>query len=708
MPYNPDQEKHRFYDLRRRAEALGAYRDPDIATYLAHLEQNPSHTGLAAQIGFWLDEYEEEQRLSPNFLAPPPSAEDLEHPVHPADFMLGQTTETGVPFGVRIGVDCGSIVVAGISGGGKTTLIQNIVARVHQFLPRVAILVFDVKGDFTCIASIPGPSIHVHRVQEELRLGLLKPPAGVPLESWLATVATYFCEYRGLKKSRHLFLDVAHRLCRHFGVDQDPAKPWPSLKNILEYLNQMRGARFGKDAEYKASLTNELHGLLDDTGSVFDTCDGTSLDEHLLCPGGIAVAQLDTTPVPAQQLIISLGIERIIQAQKAKNVHNTELQVLVILDEAQLVLSQSADHASANGVAPLAGQLLRAREMALGFVVAPHLLPDISRSVLAAAKTVFVVGGLSDSLSIDLADRMLNLPAKAKTMIPRLGRGQAITREIGKGIAYTDAFLVDLDVPELVKDAIDEPARRKMMAQKRSLLPATPSKPLTDYPSIVAELNPGRAGSQSPASATTTGHPQTQEQQDMLLECARHRDDWMKERQARVNISDYKVFLKLAQSLEAQGLLAVHEIRLGSTTYTFIEVTDAGWQAIQRPKPQGYIGHGSFVHTVLIGRISRHLTAQGWSNVQPEFRIGQNLHAVDIYGRSPTGIPTALEVTLSMSNVVSNALNSVAVPGGVPELIFLCQVDADVKKATKLLAQNKGLSAYLPQIRIRRIDQFIS
>ncbi|MBP7935819.1 MAG: DUF87 domain-containing protein [Phycisphaerae bacterium] len=702
-----DNDWHRLLGLQRRAEALGARRDPTIDSYLGHLEFDPRNPALADLISTWLDEHEQEQRLAPNRLAPPPAIEELYDPQMLPDFTVGQTTETGVLFGPRL-ADCGSMVVTGIAGGGKTSLVQNIVARTHRCLPGATTLAFDVKGDFTNMASLPGSAIHVHKAREELRFQILSPPAGVALQAWLATVADYFCGYRGLQKSRHLFLDATLRLCRHFGVDQDPTKPWPSLFSVLDYFGQMRGPRFGKEAEYKASLVNELRGLLEDTGSVFDTSDGIDLDTHLLSPGGIAVVQLDTLPVSAQQFIISLSIERIIRTRAARNIHNAGLEVLVVLDEAQLVLSQAADRASTNGIAPLANQLLRARETGVAFLVVSHLLPDISRAVLAAAKSMYVVGGLSDALSVDVAARTLNLPYEAKTMIPRLGRGQALVREIGKGGTYTDAFLVDLDPPELVKDAIDEPTRQRLMAPKRATFPASPSRPLADYPSLVAELNLPKPAPTNPSPTSSTGPSLTQDQYDLLLDCAHHRDDWMKERQARLNIHNYKILEKLAQSLAAQGLLVVHEIRLGSAKYSFMEVADYGWQTLQLAKPLHYIGHGSFLHTVLINRVSRYLSAQNWSYVQTEFRIGQNLHAVDVYGRSPAGVATGFEVTLSHSNVVSNALNSLAVPGGVQELFFLCPVTKDCRAVEGLLQQDPRVAPYLPQIKTCRIDQFTS
>ena len=705
---NPQQGARVLEALQRRAEFLGARRDPSIDAYFTMLEYDPSNQTVAELIESKLSEYEEQQRVAPNWLPRPPEAAELYSDQSKPDFPLGVTTETGVFFGPRILADCGSIAVTGISGGGKTCLIQNIVARAHQSLPSVASLVLDLKGDFTNMASLPGRHIYVVRPGDELRLQVMRPPDGVDLAPWLSTLATHFCEYRGLIKSRHVFLDVCLRLCHHFGVDQDPSRPWPSLHNVLDYLKLMRGPRFGKEAEYKASLVNELHGLLNDSGSSFDTADGVDADQHLLAPGGICVLQLYTRPVSVQQFIGSIIIERIVQSRIARNVHNTPLEVLIVLDEAQLILSHAADYRSAQGVAPLANQLLRAREAGVGFIVAPHLLPNISRGVLASAKTFFVVGGLSDSASIDLAVRMLNLPSRAGSMIPRLGLGQALVREIGKEGIYTDAFLVNLDPPDLDKRAIDEPARLRLMRPKLAGLPGAPSSLLRDYPAIMTELGIPREATSSGQPPNSSGPAMTHEHFDLLHDCAVHPSDWMTERRVRLKASDYKVILKTARFLEGQGLLALREQRLGRATCMALEVTDAGWQALGRNKPSGYIGHGGFIHTVCIARLAKSLAAQHWTNVQTEFRVGSHLHPVDVFGCSPQGVATGFEVTLSFSNVVSNALKTFAAPGVVQELIFLCPIMKDCKRAKALVQAEQQLAPHHSCIRICRIDQFIS
>lgn len=112
----------------------------------------------------------------------------------------------------------------------------------------------------------------------------------------------------------------------------------------------MRTARFGKEAEYKTSLVNELQGFLDDTGRVFDTADGVDLHDHLLAQGGIVVLQIDSLPVSAQQLIGSLSVERVIRSQNANNIHNSQLADRFALvtagqTEARVTVAQGPDGA---------------------------------------------------------------------------------------------------------------------------------------------------------------------------------------------------------------------------------------------------------------------------------------------------------------------------------------------------------------------------
>ncbi len=701
-----DNFRQRLAAIRQRAESIGARRNPDIDGLLTMFE---IESGDAAQIEIlsrMINEFVEEQRYNPNHLERAPSDEDLYDPTCPPDFIIGQTTETQVPYGPRIAADCSSVVLTSVPGGGKTSTLLHIILGVHRFISKACILIFDVKGEFACLASLPHPNIHVHKMRE-IRWNPLRPPAGVELDQWLPTVATHLAETRGLKKSRHVLLDAMKKLCAHFGVDKDPTKPWPSLFNVLDYLKQMPKATFSKVGDYKESLCNELQGLLDDTGRTFDTSDGIDAAQ-MTTQGGIFVMQMHDLPVEAQQFIMSVVVEYVVDERIARNVHNAHLDTLIIVDEAQLVLSSAADYRSSHGIAALASKLLKGRESCVGFIIVAHLLTHISRAVLASAKTVILVGGLGDASNIEIAANMMNLPYMAKTMIPRLGRGQAIVREIGKGCQYTDAFLVDIDPPPIAKDAVDEPTRRQLMAAKLARFPATPSKPLTDYPSVMAELHPGKTPPQPSAASASGGQGTSQDEMNVLQDAARYPDDFMKERQARLRVKDYKVFQKWCDALQLKQLVVIHEERIGKATYTFIEVSDAGWQALRQPKPAHYVGHGSFLHTVYSSRVAAHLKKNGWSHVRTEHPVGPSAHAIDIFGVSPQGVQTGFEITLSTSNVCTNALKSLAGAGGVQQLVFLCRLKSDCQGVERLLHKDSAVASYLGRIQVQCLDSYIS
>jgi len=697
----------RLAALRQRADALGARRNEDIDELLYLLEHQLADVSLLESLSLMLDQFEKEQRYNPNYLERAPSDDDLYDPTCPPDFIIGKTIETNVDYGPRIVADCGSVVITGVSGGGKTTLVLHVVLELHRKIRNAAALILDVKGEFSCFATLAHPDVHVHPMRD-LRWNPLRPPLRVELDQWLPIVASYLAETRGLRKSRHIMLAVMKSLCVHYGVDKDPTRPWPTLFNVLDYLKQLPRAAFSKQGDYRESLVNELQGLLDDTGKIFDCSQGGIDIMQMTTPGGIFVIQMQDLPVEAQQFIISIVTEHIIDGRVARNIHNVPLQVLLVLDESQLVLSSSADYRSPHGIAPFASKLLKGRESGVGFVVVVHLLTHISRAVLASAKTVYVVGGLADSTNIQIAADMMNLPPRARTMIPRLGRGQAIVREMGTGSCFTDGFLISVDPPPIAKDVVSEPARRQLMAPKLARFPSTPSVPLTTHPSVMAELCPDKRPPQPAAAGASTNQGLSQDETAVVQDCARYPDDYMKERRDRLGIKDYKAFQQLCDALQLKQLVILHEERVAKVTYTFAELTDLGWKASGVPKPPHYIGHGSFMHTVYCRRMARNLKKNGWTRVKTEHPIGPSAHAVDVFGVNPQGVATALEVTLSTSNVCSNALKSLAGSGAVQQLVFLCRLKSECQAVERILRNDPALAPYLGRIQVQCLDSYVS
>lgn len=87
--------------LLKRADAIGARRDPEIDKRLRMLEQGYDDSGLAELVAYMLDDFEEEQRYNPNYLEGAPDAvEDLYGQGKQPDYQLGVTTETGIPVGL--------------------------------------------------------------------------------------------------------------------------------------------------------------------------------------------------------------------------------------------------------------------------------------------------------------------------------------------------------------------------------------------------------------------------------------------------------------------------------------------------------------------------------------------------------------------------------------------------------------------------------
>ncbi len=686
-PYRDDAFRKRTGDLLRRMKILRADRELTIARLAKRLEANPASDTIANRLKALLDAYEEWSLRHPIHLPPPPTEEDLYPDGRPPDFVIGEVIESeGLLYGPRFSGEAGTTVITGIPGGGKTTLVHRLIDGVLSSMPEVSILILDPRLDSTCLLGI-GRRVSVVKTSE-IRFNLLRPPPGVELHQWLRTLAHDLCESRGLKKSRHVLLDAMLGACHEFGVDQDPDRPWPSLADVLRYVERNYRRRFKQ--EYVASLITELQGLLDETGTLFDTSGGASLMGELLIPGTAFALQTDPLPPAAQRFLASVLVDHVFACQMARNVHNLGLRYLVVLDEAQVILPESADRASDDSVAPLSHLLLRARETGIGFIIVAHELCRISPAVLAASRLRVVVGNLGHTNDMVMAVRMMNLPLETMEMFGALGRGEAIVQELGRD--FGSPFLVAIKPPIIAKDVIDEDTRQRMMKPFLDTLDQTPSLPLP---------------SRSKSAAAPDPNALTPLQMRLLMDCCSHFYSGTNARAERLALADYKTLKEAIAGLAKMKLIKPLLLQIGSRRFEIIEVLPEGWAKTHQKRPTDYTGRGGLQHRTLIEWARKRLQSLGWRELIIENVIGPNRHPADLTGISPAGLFVAFEVCYSTTrNVCDHARNSFG-PGGAQELHFLSCTQADCDKTRRLLDGDPTLTAILPHIRVVRLDRFL-
>jgi hypothetical protein len=702
MPNTPrwqqrrEATQNRAHAQLRRADALGARRDPMIDGVAKLFELDPCDESLVDQFQFMLDQYEEEQELFPNWLEVAPTADQLYPAGTGPDFTVGTVSERGFRYGPRI-ADCSSIWISGIIGGGKSTLIQHLVTGTMQHFPHTAILLLDSKRDTPCLASL-GPRVVVVTTNE-IRLNVLSVPPGATPAYWSNIVTRCFCEIYGLRQSRHILTDELNNLYDRFHTSENPDGPEPSMVNLLQSLQEKTRPRFGKQ-EYVQAMVTPLHGLVRETESMLDTCRGISVVNEMLMPGRVFSLLTDTLSQATQQFIGSIIIEHFSAYQLAQNIHNPPLRLLVVLDEATALLATAADALASSSVSPLATLILRGRELGIAFVVVGHMPAQLSRAVLVGAKTCYVVGGLPDATNVGVAADIMHLSPRATGILSHIPKGQALAREAGQ--SYSHPFLVTVDPPSIRKDGVSEAMRRQLMAPILATFPATPSLPL-----------PKEAKPKAKRAVTAGAEPGppvpalSDRQLAVLRHCCEFPQLFSTERMPALKVNDYHQFDGVVEQLAKLYLVTIHTPQLGSHKYTFIEVTETGWAAAGMDKPAGYIGHGGVLHTVLIARVAEHLRQLRWQDVRTEHPVGPAGHRVDVYGIQ-NGVRTGLEISLSLSNVVDNALNSAIGQESVQSLIFLCDVASNCRKVESILQKTPELEPHLDRICVERIDQHVS
>jgi hypothetical protein len=700
-----DKNQERYREARQRLDQLSQLADrhgllqlPFIRKWLFHLELSPTDTILADHIEGLIQQNKDNPLLK---IAAPESLEALYGPGGKPDFRVGQTTLTGVEYGPQLVKGSSNCMISGVNNGGKSSLVMHLINGFYFKHPTVGIFIPDLKNECSYVGQFPLHRINVHPYTC-IRLNLLRPPRGIELTAWLAIVATTIAVYRGLIKSRHVLLDCLIELCKLFGVDINPNRPWPTFQNLIEIIGNRPRKLFDKLGQYQASLLNELMGFLKDSSNIFNTSDGLPVSE-LSRPGQIFVLQLKNLETSVQQILISLvGIYHIID-QESQGKQNLPMRTCIVLDEAQMVLARIKDREAPNGLTPLAHQLIQGRSSGTAMVTVTHLPDQISTAVLSSAQTVYVVGGTSDADNAYLMGKMMNLSHQTLPVFSKLRQGQMLVREIG--LEFKEPFLVDIDPPPLDKNAIDETTLDELMAYKRAEFSPTPARSLSEY----TRINPDQEHSSSTEKTPSPPPNETsldQEQLDILNDAVRHWDDFNAIRCKRLKIKDYQHFNQQLKILEGQGFLVRHKMTIGSKTPIFIEVTEKGFQAVGKVRPPDYCGKGGFEHAVTGRLTEKNRKSLHWKNCQREFPVGPKPHLIDLYGISPEGVVTGFEISLSMSNVVANAINSLT-GSNLHRLVFLCCTQSEARKVEALLKKDAQVVALMARISCECLDKYI-
>jgi DNA helicase HerA-like ATPase len=428
--------------LKRLIDEHNLQRAPWVARVLAAIEHGMISDAMARNLLHAIEPLVRDALDHPNFLHPAPEHSEL-YPSAPPDIEIGHLVDRpDVRFGLRLADRPRSILIAGNSGAGKTTVARNIILQTDSI--GTTVIVFDRKQDYIDLPDLCHSDWLRVSVYDMVRIGL-DAPDGVPPKAWVNIVASIFSARAGMIAAWTAFAAVLWWLLGVLNADPNHPTRWPSLQLVLDVLNAAPEKLFAAKAEYVGTLKTALQTAVQAVDT-FDCFGGLDLERDIIRPGkSIVIEMPNVTPAWIRQLIQDLLIAQLIygrvhRAQKS----NRGAEVILVMDEADQDATLESDRRFPDQMSPLSLLLRMGREFGLMVIVGASRLNHLSPYVLLEPSYHLILNQ-SDAASILAARNTLLLPPGAEQMLPGLQPGMCIVRE--NGGPWSHPLLVQLDPP---------------------------------------------------------------------------------------------------------------------------------------------------------------------------------------------------------------------------------------------------------------------
>ena len=317
----------------------------------------------------------------------------------------------------------------GGSGFGKTWLARAFIARLWNAL-RIPSLCLDWKGDYSELIRHIGGVVWTAGEDfsvNPLKLEGLSPSARSEVAAEILISTTKLTALQAGDAVK-----VMHELYRERGIvdentqAENEAKKPPTVLDLITRLEEKveRGAYRGEEANNMRWAIRKLR-LVE---RVYKAEDVDFFDTVLKVPTAINLSRLVGSDI-AKNLIINSVLQRLYE--KCEGMNFSDLRLMVIMDEAHLVLKQETDDKIKVVMEPLAVRLVReGRKYGFGIFMLSQLGTDVREE--AAANVAFVCGFyLGTPKQMSVAENWIKMSPTEKVIYESLPRGGFFLKEMG-------------------------------------------------------------------------------------------------------------------------------------------------------------------------------------------------------------------------------------------------------------------------------------
>jgi DNA helicase HerA-like ATPase len=311
--------------------------------------------------------------------------------------------------------------IFGASGGGKTNMMRILAAQCLN--DAISVVVLDSKEDFTACSSLRRENVRVLAV-DGIPLALLQPPPEQTISEFVDNFSDIFARSLGIYASRLYLIDQLHALYQQ--------TPHPSYRQLLSLVEKERPERnYGSIADYRERILAFGKLIHYSLGDVVDYANSDALDE-IFSHRGVTVIRCSQLSNAVRTFYASYLLNYIFQ--RRRNPKNVTHLVVVILDDAQELLSGGVYQEATDRYSPIVSRALDARSRRIGLVAGLQSFSHTSPAFKQQCSTmIFTAARGEDAHAIQ---RWLGLSSEETGKLQNLMPGEVVCRTALFGVQY--------------------------------------------------------------------------------------------------------------------------------------------------------------------------------------------------------------------------------------------------------------------------------
>lgn len=366
---------------------------------------------------------------------------------------LGNVGDTESSFGLSINEMTQHILLAGMSGSGKTTILYNMMNQLLK--KRIPFFCFDFKKEFRGFIR-ESDDVLVLR-PENFKLNPLRPPEGIQPLRWISIFSDVFCHSTSLLEGSNSFLlDQVYNLYRLWGIFDD-SDTYPSFHELVKILHHVYIPLSSREARYLESVRNRLTSCVLTAGDMLD-CD-RDMFKDLIEQKKSVIFEFYGISEHVASFLVELILTKLYYYRMAKGRKHSENNPLVVfMDEGRNVYDYRKEQNIASGIPIIDTITERIRDFRVSLVICSQIPSEICVSAKSNTYTKIMMS-LGNGKDISDLAKCMGLDKNQEQFAYGLKVGDAIVKLAGK---YTRPFWIKAPLVDMDKDVSDYELEEKM------------------------------------------------------------------------------------------------------------------------------------------------------------------------------------------------------------------------------------------------------